>query len=249
MIPTPIQSALATLRLHHVETLLLGGQASILYGGAEFSRDLDLMLAAGAATLPNLERALADLDAELIAVPLLSAEALDRGHAVHFRCRRPDVAGLRLDLMTRPPRLEDLDGVWRRRVEIRLEGGSVAVVSLADLIATKRTQRDKDWAIIGALVRADMVRQSDSAAGHEQLWLRESRDADDLVALATTVRPVAKALEAERPLLGAALRGDRAGLELELAQEQIRGKQADRDYWAPLQMELERMRHAQRRLG
>ena len=46
MIPTPIHRALATLREFEVPTLLIGGQACILYGGAEFSRDLDLMLAA-----------------------------------------------------------------------------------------------------------------------------------------------------------------------------------------------------------
>lgn len=50
----PIQSALTTLRRHGVETLLIGGQALILYGGPEFSRDLDLMIAASPAGLPRL---------------------------------------------------------------------------------------------------------------------------------------------------------------------------------------------------
>jgi hypothetical protein len=74
---------------------------------------------------------------------------LDRGHAVHFRCVRDDVAGLRLDLMTRPPRLPDLDAVWRRHVVVDLEVGPVSVVALEDLVATKKTQRDRDWATIG----------------------------------------------------------------------------------------------------
>ncbi len=107
MIPTPIQSALTTLRRHGVETLLIGGQASILYGGAEFSRDLDLMIAASPAGLPRLELALGDLDASLIAVPPLRADFLGQGHAVHFRCARSDVAGLRLVhlafRMSKPP--------------------------------------------------------------------------------------------------------------------------------------------------
>lgn len=105
MIPTPIQGALATLRDFNVPSLLVDGQACILYGGAEFSRDLYLMIAAAPASLAQLQLALGTLDAELIAVPHLQADLLDRGHAVHFRCRRPDVAGLRLDLMTRPRRL------------------------------------------------------------------------------------------------------------------------------------------------
>ena len=140
MIPTPIQSALTTLRRHGVETLLIGGQASILYGGAEFSRDLDLLIAASPAALPRLEQALADLDAGLIAVPPLRADLLALGHAVHFRCARPDVAGLRLDLMTRPPRLPDVEAAWRRRVEIELESGPVSVIALEDLVQTKRSE-------------------------------------------------------------------------------------------------------------
>ena len=152
MIPTPIHRALATLRESEVPTLLIGGQACILYGGAEFSRELDLMLAAVPSALPALEQALVALEADLIAVPPLKLDLLERGHAVHFRCRRPDLAGLRLDIMTKPPRLPDIAAVWDRRVVLALELGPVAVVAVEDLIATKKTQRDKDWAIVGGLV-------------------------------------------------------------------------------------------------
>jgi hypothetical protein len=62
----------------------MGGQACVFYGAAEFSRDLDLLI-------------LADLEAEPIAVPELDTAYLAKGHAVHFRCRRTDVAGLRID--------------------------------------------------------------------------------------------------------------------------------------------------------
>jgi hypothetical protein len=209
---------------------------------------LDLMLAATPASLPNLERALADLDATLIAVPPLRFDLLDRGHAVHFRCRRADVAGLRLDLMTRPPRLPDVAAVWHRRVEIDIEGGSVAVVALEDLVQTKKTQRDKDWPIIGALIEADMVRHRDDPAEDRiRFWLREARGADDLIELARAFPDVADPVRLGRPLIAAAQKRDRSALELELAREQIRGKQADRDYWEPLRTELEHMRHEQRR--
>jgi hypothetical protein len=60
---------LATLREFEVPALLIGGQACILYGGAEFSRDLDLMLASDPMALPRLEQALAALQADIIAVP------------------------------------------------------------------------------------------------------------------------------------------------------------------------------------
>ncbi len=250
MIPTPIQSALATLRKFEVPALLIGGQACILYGGAEFSRDLDLMLAAAPEALTRLEQALSALQADVIAVPPFRSAFLQRGHAVHFRCRRPDVAGLRLDLMTKPPRLPDLDAVWQRRVVVELDVGPVSVVALEDLVATKKTQRDKDWATIGELIEADMIAHgTNPSQSRVEFWLREAREADALIELASAFRGVAEALAAERPLLGAAVGQDRGKLELELAQEQIRGKQADREYWAPLRAELELLRHDHRRSG
>jgi hypothetical protein len=70
----------------------MGGRACVFYGAAEFSRDLDLLVPAGAGNLAQLESALAELHARPIAVPAFQAGYL-REHAVHFRCRRGDVAG------------------------------------------------------------------------------------------------------------------------------------------------------------
>jgi hypothetical protein len=152
--------------------------------------------------------------------------------------------------MTRPPRLPDLDAVWRRQVVVDLDFGPVSVVALEDLVSTKKTQRDKDWATIGELVEADMVAHRAKAdRSRVGFWLREAREADALIELASTFREIAVAATVDRPQLDAALDRDRSTLELELAQEQIRGKQADREYWAPLRAELERMRHDHRRSG
>jgi len=52
---------------HRVRALLMGGQACVFYGAAEFSRDTDLLILADAANLARLEAALHDLQAEQIA--------------------------------------------------------------------------------------------------------------------------------------------------------------------------------------
>jgi hypothetical protein len=70
----------------------MGGQACVFYGAAEFSRDLDLLILADAANLPNLMEALDAMEAGVIAVPPFEARHLVRGHAIHFRCHREDVA-------------------------------------------------------------------------------------------------------------------------------------------------------------
>jgi hypothetical protein len=75
------------MRAQHVRALLMGGQACVFYGAAEFSRDTDLAVVAEPGNLVRLLRALDDLRAEVIAVPPFALKYLRRGHAVHFRCR------------------------------------------------------------------------------------------------------------------------------------------------------------------
>jgi len=57
------------MRAHRVRALLMGGQACVFYGAAEFSRDTDFAILADAANLARLRKALAELEAEPIAVP------------------------------------------------------------------------------------------------------------------------------------------------------------------------------------
>jgi hypothetical protein len=87
------------LRRRRVKALLMGGQACILYGAAEFSRDVDLAVAVEVGNLSRLRAALDDLDAEPVYFPTLSAETLNRGHACHFRCRAPGLENVRVDVI------------------------------------------------------------------------------------------------------------------------------------------------------
>ena len=66
----------------------MGGQACVLYGAVEFSRDADFAILASPENLHRLQGALDELEAEVIAVPPFARRYLERGHAVHFRCQR-----------------------------------------------------------------------------------------------------------------------------------------------------------------
>jgi hypothetical protein len=94
LIPNPIRKVLSSIRTHRVRALLMGGQACVFYGAAEFSRDTDFAILASPANLARLKKALAELQAELIAVPSFAIEFLRKGHALHFRCRHPETVGL-----------------------------------------------------------------------------------------------------------------------------------------------------------
>jgi hypothetical protein len=60
-IQNPIHKVLSTLISHKVHALLMGGQACVLYGAAEFSRDTDLVLLASDDNLALLRNALREL--------------------------------------------------------------------------------------------------------------------------------------------------------------------------------------------
>ena len=96
---SPIPRVLSILRRHRVRALLMGGQACILYGAAEFSRDVDVAVAVDPGNLARLRAALTELGAEKVYFPRLTAAVLRRGHACHFRCHGPGLSGVRLDVM------------------------------------------------------------------------------------------------------------------------------------------------------
>jgi hypothetical protein len=143
------------MRAHRVRALLMGGQACVLYGAAEFSRGTDLAILPDTANLKRLQRALDDLRAERVAVPPFELRFLRQGHAIHFRCQHPQAWRHRVDVMSKMRGVDSFTKPWRRRATIRLPGGGKCdVLSLPDLVRAKKTQRDKDWPMVRRLVEA-----------------------------------------------------------------------------------------------
>ena len=131
----------------------MGGQACVLYGAAQFSKDVDFLILADEKNYVGLLDALKELEAVRIAVPKFDTDVLERGHAVHFRCQAPGVVGLRIDLMTRLRSMEDFPVLWARRTAIvGDDGGEINLLAIPDLVDAKKTQREKDWPVISALV-------------------------------------------------------------------------------------------------
>src|SRR5713101_9241873 len=100
LIPNPIRKVLSSMRAHRVRALLMGGQACVFYGAAEFSRDADFAILADAANLVRLRTALADLQADVVAVPPFEMKYLRRGRALHFRCQHAEAPRMRVDVMS-----------------------------------------------------------------------------------------------------------------------------------------------------
>jgi len=245
LIQNPIRKVLSTLRAHEIEFLLMGGQACIFYGAAEFSRDTDIVLLAEPGNIARLRAALDELRAESIAVPLFDASYLHRGHALHFRCHHPDVDRMRIDVMSVLRGLDDFPALWKRRTTVETEAGEVHdLLSLPDLVLAKKTQRDKDWPMLRRLVEAHYT-EHNSAPNDEQVrfWLREARTPSILIDVAERFAEDVSEVILGRPLLEHAVFRNVESLESALEQEEKQERVRDRQYWAPLVAELERLRH------
>jgi hypothetical protein len=223
----------------------MGGQACVFYGAAEFSRDTDLAVLADAANLARLQKALAELRADLIAVPPFELKYLKRGHALHFRCQHPAALRMRVDVMSRIRGVQSFSQLWKRRTTIALPDGTKCdLLSLPDLVQAKKTQRDKDWPMIRRLVEAHYFENIEKPELPQlKFWLLELRTPQLLLEVALTHMALARRLAPRRSLLRYASSGNLAKLEDALADEERIVRAEDKAYWQPLLRELERLRH------
>ncbi len=235
------------MRQHGVQILLMGGQACVLYGGAEFSRDVDFTLMSDPENLRRLREVLRDLDAECIAVPPFEARFLDMGLAVHFRCRHPEALDMRIDIMSRMRGVSPFAQLWDRRTIVEIEGEVLDVLSLPDLVQAKKTQRDKDWPMIVRLLEAHYF-QNKAAPTEAQidLWFRELRTPSLLTEINQRFPAACERALPQRRLLTYAKDGDEPNLIQALKAEEAIEREADRQYWIPLRKELEQLRLAAR---
>ena len=195
----------------------MGGQACVLYGAAEFSRDTDIVVVADADNLRRLQAAVNDLQAEWIAVPPFERRFLEAEHVVHFRCRLPEADGICLDVMSKVRGLPDFDTLWSRRTTLETADETIDVLSLPDLVTAKKTQRDKDWPMIKRLVEAHYAQHAQAPEDvMVDFWLRELRSPAILIEVAGSAPHVCQRLKPVRPLLEHAavlsLRGRRGRL-------------------------------------
>jgi hypothetical protein len=248
LIPSPTLKVLSTMQKHEVKALLMGGQACVWYGGAEFSRDTDLVVLSERENLQRLLDALHELNAERIAVPPFQVEYLERGHAVHFRCQHPEARGMRVDIMSKMRGVSPFEELWSRRETLQDEDGNVyELLSLPDLVRAKKTQREKDWPMLRRLMEAHYFEHGAAPTSAQiDFWLRELRTPELLTILAAHY-PEASSRAAEiRPLLKAALAGDIEAVSQKLNAEMLEESAVDRLYWAPLKRELEAARKKHR---
>jgi hypothetical protein len=247
--PADILHVLVTFARSEVRYLLMGGQACIHYGAAEFSKDIDLAVLCDDTNLAVLKATLNQLQAKQIAVPPFEKTYLDNGQAIHFRCDAGAAAGMRIDLMSRMRGVPPFDEIWSRRTTALLPGGEeIQVMSLRDLIRAKKTQRNKDWPMISRLMEVHYLNtRHEATVRHREFWFRELRTATLLIDLASQYPEEAARESIQRPAIAVAMNPamNVDAVEHALGEEEETERIADRIYWEPLKKQLEQLRHRQ----
>ena len=148
--------------------------------------------------------------------------------------------------MSRMRGVAGFDKLWERRTTIALvQGMQIELLGLPDLIAAKKTQRDKDWPQIRRLVESDYAASAENPPEDRvRLWLKEARSPALLCDLYRRFPDLCNEVAAQRPLLKLVPNENEDSIQTALDEEEKKERETDRQYWNPLRKELEDFRHA-----
>jgi hypothetical protein len=179
-----------------VKAILGGGQAVVLHRLAVMSKDGDWILREDDETMTQVLSVLAGYGARYRYGAPLDIRWLAGGWSAHLEFPQGGLR-VRTDFVTRPPRMDGpaLQKLWREQV-----GAALPFVGARDLADLKKTNREKDYVVIGELARI-LTEPED-----QMLY---SRSARDLMQLAAEHPDQARVLAEQRPALAAVWKGVR----------------------------------------
>lgn len=171
-----------------LRAVLSSGQAVVLHRLAIMSKDGDWILREDTETMAHVLAVLAKYNARYRFGAPLDTRWMSGGWSSHFEFYH-DQLRVRTDFFTRPPRISQLElkNLWKEQV-----GRDLPFVNIKHLAEMKKTNRERDYAVIGELARL----MSDPRDR-----LLYSRSARDLMALAEKHPELVSELTAQRPVL------------------------------------------------
>jgi hypothetical protein len=171
-----IASFFQHLEEHEVRWLLISGQATILYGAATFSEDVDLWVLP---TEPNFERfkdALRESQARYYKLtPALTVANAAERHGFHFVLPSPeDGLEIFLDVMGFPPRVGSFEQALAASRDIETRWGVLHTVGIKELVELKKTQRPRDYPIISRLALTWLDERAANYSAEDLTWVLEN---------------------------------------------------------------------------
>lgn len=190
-----------------LRAVLSSGQAVVMHRLAVMSKDGDWILREEDEALTHVRNVLSDRGARYRFGAPLDRRWMAGGWSAHFEFRAGPIRA-RTDFVTRPPRIDSraLEGLWQ---DAERASGPIPFVDVGTLIELKKTNRERDYAVIGELARLlDDPFQA----------LQASRSARDLLDLAQRYPALVERAALHRPALNH-LREGREALEAALDAE------------------------------
>ena len=226
-----------------LRAILSSGQAVVMHRLAVMSKDGDWILRADSEALEHVLSVLEERGAHYRFGAPLDVRWLAGGWSSHFEFREEKLR-VRTDFVTRPPRITptSLQALWDKAEAERKPVPFTDVVTLAEL---KKTNRERDYAVIGELARlienpADCMLLSRSARDLIAL----AREQPDLLDELVSRRPVLRHVHEGRDSLEVALDAERRELihanERRL-QSYMDAARAWLDAWPPIAAEISAM--------
>lgn len=128
-----------------VDFVIVGGYAMVVHGSAAITRDLDICYSTDQTNLDRLGATLLDLEAGLSGVAEDVPFVPDGRTLRHTQILTLVTSAGRLDLLRAPDGAPGYDALAERAFRVELDGMTIKVASLEDLIAMKRAAgRPKD---------------------------------------------------------------------------------------------------------
>lgn len=171
-----------------VRSVICSGQAAVLHQLAIMSKDGDWIIREDEESLHHVMKVLSDFQARYRFGAPFDIRWVKGGWSSHFEFRSPSMR-VRTDFFTRPPRMSpsDLKRLWKEH-----ESSDLPFVNLKDLAELKKTNREKDYVVIGEIAR--LMKDP-----REQLLY--SRSARDIINLAGKQPGLITEAAKQRPLL------------------------------------------------
>ena len=197
-----------------LRAILSSGQAVVLHRLALASKDGDWIVRETSQSLDFILGILESHGGRYRLGAPLDVRWMGAGWSAHFEFATEGYRA-RCDFVTRPPRLTsgDLAALWTQQERGENGGLEVPTIDLRRLADLKKTDRERDYAVIGDLARKMSVEDQ----------LVQSRSARDLIELAKRHPQLVQDLASKRPVLASLkqIGESRISLQRALAEEQF----------------------------
>ncbi|MCK4436328.1 hypothetical protein KAU86_00090 [bacterium] len=232
------------LTRNNIKYLLISGQATVLYGAATFSEDIDLWISPEPENWKKFIDCLRKSKAKIYKVtPPIKFDFIQNGHGYHFEVpstEQEDPIWF-LDVMGVVPRVGSFQAAYKNVNFCKTEWGKIATIGLRDLVQIKKTRRLTDYPIISNLVRQEYEKMRASVIKDEDwVWiLTNSFETEDILFYLKNHRDARKVCKKlSRKCLKYALQNNFSSVSNAIALEIEKFRQQDRIYWQIIIAEL-----------